>query len=56
MRAFREVGAKLHLAGTIGITAYVIASLAVASVLAICVNAWFEKPATRTARLVLRVA
>lgn len=56
MRALREVGARLHLAGTIAITAYVIASLAAASVLAICVNAWFEKPATRTARLVLRSA
>lgn len=56
MRALREIWARLHLTGTIGITSYVIATLAAALLLALCVNVWFEKPATRTARLVLRAA
>jgi exopolysaccharide production protein ExoZ len=55
-RALREIGVRLHLAGGIGIAVYILASLIAASALALAVNAWFEKPATRTARLVLRAA
>ena len=55
MRALREVWARLH-PGGIGIAAYILVSIAVASLLALGVNAWFEKPATRTARVVLRTA
>jgi len=56
MRALREVASRLHVSGGIGITLYIVASLVAAFALAVAVNAWFEKPATRTARLMLRAA
>lgn len=56
MRAVAEVWIKLHWFGPVGTPTYIVASLAAAVVLAIAVNHWFEKPATRTARLVLRAA
>jgi len=56
MRALRDIGPGLHLTGGIGIAVYIVSSLIAASALALAVNAWFEKPATRTARLVLRAA
>lgn len=55
MRALREIWERLHPTGW-AIAAYIVTSLVAAAILATFVNAWFEKPATRTARFVLRTA
>ena len=56
MRALWVLWLKLHLTGGFAVATYIPASLGAAALLAVGVNAWFEKPATRTARLVLRTA
>ena len=55
-RTIGAVWTRLHLFGPIGIATYILVTLAAAAALALAVNYWFERPATRTARFVLRAA
>ncbi|MBV8095161.1 MAG: acyltransferase [Acetobacteraceae bacterium] len=54
MRALREVWMRMHLIGSLGIFSYIVVSVGASCALSVGINAWFERPATRTARQFLR--